>query len=171
MSVPNPFVPAGSLLTQRRQWRQSKVRTGVFAVLGAHAVLFTGLLIQGCKTEQTQQPLSGPLTPALYSDLPLPSKPGGLNPPPQTSAPPAQASTVVPEAATNAPAVAAPAPSATTPPAGAAKAETTYVIKPGDTLSGIAKKNHTTVAAIKKLNHLKSDKIIAGHTLKLPATP
>jgi LysM repeat protein len=163
MSLPNPFVPAGSLSTQRWQWRQSKVRTGVFAVLGAHVVLFTGLLIQGCKTEQAQPPTSGPLTPSLFSDLPVTTKPTPTNMAAATSVPAAPAPVAAAEPATNA------APAAVAVPAVAPKAESTYVIKSGDTLSGIAKKHHTTVAALKKLNHLKSDKIIAGRTLKLPA--
>jgi len=41
----------------------------------------------------------------------------------------------------------------------------TYKIKKGDTLYSIAKKYQTTVAALKKLNRLKSDKIYAGKTL------
>lgn len=38
----------------------------------------------------------------------------------------------------------------------------------GDTLSGIASTNHTTVAAIKSLNGLTSDTIYIGQSLKLP---
>ncbi|TDM38089.1 LysM peptidoglycan-binding domain-containing protein [Macrococcoides canis] len=41
-------------------------------------------------------------------------------------------------------------------------------IKWGDTLGGIAAKYHTTVAALKKLNGLKSDMIYAGRKLKIP---
>ncbi|TDM18136.1 LysM peptidoglycan-binding domain-containing protein [Macrococcoides canis] len=44
----------------------------------------------------------------------------------------------------------------------------THNIKWGDTLGGIAAKYHTTVAAIKKLNGLKSDMIYAGRKLKIP---
>ena len=40
-----------------------------------------------------------------------------------------------------------------------------YVVKKGDTLSGIAARNKTTVTAIKKANGLKSDRINAGHKL------
>ncbi|WP_346332679.1 LysM peptidoglycan-binding domain-containing protein [Prosthecobacter sp. SYSU 5D2] len=45
---------------------------------------------------------------------------------------------------------------------------TTYTIKSGDTLSGIARKHSTTVAKIKAANGLKSDLIRAGKTLKIP---
>ncbi len=44
----------------------------------------------------------------------------------------------------------------------------TYKIQPNDTLSGIAKKNGTTVADIVELNGLTSDKIRAGRTIKIP---
>jgi hypothetical protein len=43
-----------------------------------------------------------------------------------------------------------------------------YVIQPGDTLSGIAKKCDTSISEIKKLNHLDSNNIRAGDTLTLP---
>lgn len=44
----------------------------------------------------------------------------------------------------------------------------TYTVKAGDTLSGIAKKYHTTVKALQKLNNIKSaNKIYAGQVLKL----
>ncbi len=43
----------------------------------------------------------------------------------------------------------------------------TYVVKKGDTLGAIAKKHKTTVANIKKWNHLKSDMISIGQKLKM----
>ncbi|WP_040278615.1 LysM peptidoglycan-binding domain-containing protein [Psychroserpens damuponensis] len=42
-----------------------------------------------------------------------------------------------------------------------------WVVSKGDTLYNIAKRNHTTVAAIKSLNNLKSNLIIVGQTLQL----
>lgn len=45
----------------------------------------------------------------------------------------------------------------------------TYQIKPGDTLSGIAGKFHTSVNALAKLNHLANPNVIrAGKRLMLP---
>lgn len=49
-----------------------------------------------------------------------------------------------------------------------AKKPTTYKIKKGDNLYVIARKHGTTVAAIKKANGMKSDKIDVGKTLKIP---
>ncbi|MBR1564781.1 MAG: transglycosylase SLT domain-containing protein [Paludibacteraceae bacterium] len=43
----------------------------------------------------------------------------------------------------------------------------TYTVKKGDTLGAIAKKHKTTVAKIKKWNHLKSDMISIGQKLKM----
>ena len=42
-----------------------------------------------------------------------------------------------------------------------------YVVKAGDTLASIAKKYHTTVANLKKLNNLKSDTIKAKQKLRV----
>ncbi|RFU61126.1 LysM peptidoglycan-binding domain-containing protein [Peribacillus glennii] len=61
-----------------------------------------------------------------------------------------------------------------TPPTSASKLKQTntnrptYIVKSGDTLFLIAKKNKTTVSAIKTLNKLKSDKILVGQRLLLP---
>ena len=44
----------------------------------------------------------------------------------------------------------------------------TYTIKPGDSLSRIASRHGTSVAVLKRLNGMSSDKIFAGKTLKLP---
>ena len=42
-----------------------------------------------------------------------------------------------------------------------------YVVKAGDTLASIAKKHNTTVAKLKKLNNLKSDKITVKQKLRV----
>jgi lysophospholipase L1-like esterase len=55
-------------------------------------------------------------------------------------------------------------PKKTDPPATSKK---TYTVKKGDTLSSIARKNKTTVAKLKKLNKLKTDKVKVGQKLKL----
>ncbi len=43
-----------------------------------------------------------------------------------------------------------------------------HVIRHGDTLWGLAKKYHTTVPAIKSANHLTSDVLRDGTTIKIP---
>ncbi|WP_370525479.1 LysM peptidoglycan-binding domain-containing protein [Dysgonomonas sp. 521] len=45
-----------------------------------------------------------------------------------------------------------------------------YKVRKGDTWAGIAKKNGATVAQIKKWNNIKSNKLIAGTSLKIQKT-
>ncbi|NBP28318.1 MAG: LysM peptidoglycan-binding domain-containing protein [Flavobacteriia bacterium] len=48
------------------------------------------------------------------------------------------------------------------------KAIKKYTVKSGDTLSGIARKYHTTVSKLKSRNGLNSDVIHVGQVLKIP---
>ncbi len=50
----------------------------------------------------------------------------------------------------------------------AAPAGRPYTVMPGDTLSGIAKKNGTTVTALRTANKLTSDMLRAGQSLTIP---
>lgn len=43
-----------------------------------------------------------------------------------------------------------------------------YQIQPGDSLEKLARRFHTSVRAIKELNHLTNDRIVVGQTLQLP---
>ena len=45
--------------------------------------------------------------------------------------------------------------------------EQIYIVKKGDNLSTIAKRNHTTVKKIMEASNLKSDKLKIGQKLKL----
>lgn len=45
-----------------------------------------------------------------------------------------------------------------------------YKIKKGDTWSGVARKNNSTINQIKKWNNIKNNKLIAGRTLKIVKT-
>jgi hypothetical protein len=49
-----------------------------------------------------------------------------------------------------------------------APGQTTYTVRSGDTLVGIAARFGTTTAAIKKLNHLSSSTLHVGQKLKIP---
>ena len=93
---------------------------------------------------------------------------GGPSPAGSISASPATTPQPSPSVATS-PAPSASAPARTPKPSPTVKPKT-YVVKSGDTLSGIAARNHTTVRAIIKLNGLKSPYVIhPGQVLKLPS--
>jgi LysM repeat protein len=47
-------------------------------------------------------------------------------------------------------------------------ATNTYRVKAGDSLEKIGRAHHTSIEAIKQLNHLTNDKIVIGQELKLP---
>jgi LysM repeat protein len=49
-------------------------------------------------------------------------------------------------------------------------AVTVYAVKQGDTLTKIAKAHNTTLSAIRALNGLKTDRILVGQKIKVPAT-
>jgi LysM repeat protein len=55
-------------------------------------------------------------------------------------------------------------------PAAAPSSPSDYVIQSGDTLSKIARQFSTTVSTLQQLNGLSSDRIYAGHTLKVSGT-
>jgi len=90
----------------------------------------------------------------------------GRGAPPRAATPPAAArATTVRTAATNA----TPQNNPTTSPASGG-AVRTHTVRSGETLSSIASQYGTTVASIRALNNLKSDKLRAGVTLRVPGT-
>lgn len=83
-SAPNPFVPAGSLMAERQRRNRAQFKIGVYAVMAAHVMLFLGLLIEGCKSENsaapdTRQSANGLVAPPARQLATVPS---------QTQAPP-----------------------------------------------------------------------------------
>jgi len=71
-------------------------------------------------------------------------------------------------AASATPAAAVPAPAVPAAPF-AEGAEKSYKVKSGDTLTKIAKENGITAKALRSHNHLKTDQIKVGQSLKIPA--
>lgn len=53
----------------------------------------------------------------------------------------------------------------------AQNAERAYTVKKGDTLSGIARDHGVSVASIRTINRLSSDRIMVGQKLRIPAAP
>lgn len=48
-------------------------------------------------------------------------------------------------------------------------AASTYTVRAGDTLAGIARREGTTTAELKRINNLRSDYVFVGQVLKVPA--
>jgi LysM repeat protein len=61
-------------------------------------------------------------------------------------------------------------PTPTTPDSGSTTTGSSYTIKAGDTLYGIARQHGTSVAAIREANQLSSDLIFVGQNLRIPGT-
>jgi LysM repeat protein len=45
-----------------------------------------------------------------------------------------------------------------------------YIVKPGDTLTRIARQHGTTISAIRNANGMRTSRVNAGQKLKLPAS-
>lgn len=133
------------------------------AAVAAVAALLVILLIQGCMSEHAKTSDS-PTTPVKSSVVPTVENAAVE---PASPVPASTLATLPPNPVTT---VAPLAPATVTPPAPASsQAELVYVVKPGDTLSQIARRHQTTVKALKTANGLDNDTIIAGATLKLPS--
>ena len=150
MNSPNPFVPQGSLLEQQSK-RRSRLKVAVFCVLAVGITGLTGMLIQGCKREQTTQE-ENPPPPIETNEMAM-----NTNPPPvEASNPP-----VLPPPVVTAPPVA---------PAAAPPAESEYVVVKGDSLWKIAKKNGVTVRALQAANSgIDPARLKVGQKLVIPA--
>ena len=164
-------------MAERARKNRERVKLGVFAVLAAHLALVMGLLIEGCKRDDS----AATVTPTPASEAAVAS----TNPPPVADAtaetnpavsPVSTPTPVAPPAVSqSAPLpmpepVAAPSPAPTTvsPEPAVHRNDAFYVVKSGDTLSRIAKAHKTTLRALKAANGLKTDRIDAGRKLKLP---
>jgi len=169
----NPFIELTQAAESERK-RRERLKIGVYSFLMAATLLLMGLLIQGCRAEQkSDTPTSKPtvlsdaaLPPATHAPVPDAQPQTNSEPTPMAAATvPTNVAPPAVEPAAN-PAPASPAP-VNEPPV--APATTTYVVKRGDTLTAIAKKHGTTVKALKAANRLKTDQILVGKLLKLPA--
>ncbi len=49
----NPFITPGSSIAERAQSRRKKFKLGVYAFLITMTVLLLGMLIQGCRAQQS----------------------------------------------------------------------------------------------------------------------
>src|SRR4051812_28756836 len=181
MSTPNPLIPQGTLQAKGARGA-SNIRIAVATIVAIHVVFFGGLLLQGCKRDtktmagQTNAPAETNLALALppmdtsstsmyytnASSLPAESSN-------RYAGTPAGGNTAAPLQPANTPqdiwtqGGAAPGIGVET---GATK---DYTVKPGDSLSRIAKSNHVSVAALQKANpNVDASKLHVGTKIKIP---
>ena len=158
MKAVNPFqIP--SCFAELQVRRQKRFKKTVVAVVIAASATLVILLIAGCMSEKASASASNKAAAAPISIKPAPAKIAAAEPKPAT----------IPQTATVAPLPVAPVALKTAAPTPVSQPATFYVVKPGDTLTRIAKLHQVTVKHIKAVNGLETDAIVAGATLKLPA--
>jgi LysM repeat protein len=156
VNTSNPFqIPSCLQRADVQQRRRERLKKVVVASVAAVVALLIGLLIEGCVSEHSKAP-------AANSSVLV--KPPATSP---AARPKPVFSTVLPRPVEPVPAAQAAALQKITPPA-ISGPEILYVVKPGDTLTRIAKLHGTTVKALKMVNGLNTDNIIVGDRLKLP---
>jgi LysM repeat protein len=179
MSTPNPLIPQGSLHKSRGN---SNVRIAVATIVAIHIVFFGGLLLQGCKRDNSKINETGAVetntnTQASYQLPPLTnsndlyfSSPSNLpaehtNPAPYAASP--EYSTPVPrtnlEGSGGTPSafLSEPAPSGET---------KEYTIQRGDILAKIAKENNVSLSALLKANPgIEPTRLKVGAKINIPA--
>jgi LysM repeat protein len=195
MSTSTPIIPPGSPLQRQRPPSTSRFFVTVCAILAVHVVLLAGLLIQGCKREDRNVELTTNREPAFVANNPetntAPNAPQSAIP----QLPPNPVNPVTPGAVNSGPIGAATNPSAVAgaepltnalgdlarpsvtrdnaptvaPPAAIDAGPVIYTVKQGDTLTRIARAHGISVRALRALNDLKTDRILVGQKLKIPA--
>lgn len=153
MNNPNPFVPQGSLLEQQSK-RRSALKLGVLCVLAVGIASLAGMLIIGCKREESDQTDNNNPPPADTNNVVSTD----TNPPTmEASNPP-----VVPPPVQQPVAVPTPPPPAPT--------ETEYVVVKGDTYAKIAKQYGIPWKALEEANpNIPPTKLKVGEKLVVPA--
>src|SRR5438876_3285227 len=96
MNTPNPLIPQGTFPDHRGR---SRVRITVFIILAAHGVLLSGLLMLGCRRQDTETADKGSTNSYPPLVLPVDTNPATVqNPVPPLVIPPASTPLVVPSA-------------------------------------------------------------------------
>ena len=153
-------IPDGMAAALHSRPREAKVKRLI------PVIVIGSLLVVGCA--KSKKPEAQPVEPSLteYTPPPAPAPEPTYTPAPQPG--PVITPAPAPAPVKTAPTVkTAPAPVKTPVKTTSTK---TYVVKPGDTLSEIAKANKTTSERIMALNPTikKADMIYAGQKLKMP---
>jgi LysM repeat protein len=166
MNTPNPLVPQGSSLEQKRSAR-SRVKIAVFFVLTIHVVGLIALLVQGCrpKQEETGQTLPPPELPPIEPIAIPPADTNQVLLPPVQELPPGS----IPgeSAYPTAPGMETVPPVQPVTPAPGTTQD--YVIKRGDTFYSIGKQFGVTMQAIKNANpNVEPTRLQVGQKIVIP---
>lgn len=160
MKGPSPLVPQGSFESQAG--RKSHVRIAVYAILGIHFVVLSGLLILGCKRDDKDALAEPPKTdlgaaqPFTNTAEPLPV---ATNTPATNPVAPLAENTT-PPVTNNPPPVVPPATDA---------AVTEHKIAAGESFSSLSTKYGVSVKAIQAANPgVDSTKLKIGQVVKIP---
>ena len=166
MNTPSPLVPQGSL--ERPLRGKSTVRIAILTIVSIHAVFFAGLLMQGCRRDESKNALKGaelttnqntlpPLDSGYYAggqDVSQASNAPSANPPPATPAVGEPLAGLPPLTASDLP----------------ASDSKIYTVAQGDTLQKIARANGVSLSALTKANpDAVPSKLRVGQKLQLPA--
>lgn len=162
MNNPNPFVPKGSLLEQQSK-RRSALKLGVLCVLAVGIASLAGMLIIGCKREESDQSNDNSQPPVDTNTVATTD----TNTPPEEASNPPVPPPPVPQQQAVVPA-APPAPPE--PPQAPAPEETEYVVVKGDYYAKIAKQYGVSVKALEDANpNIPATKLRIGEKIVIPA--
>jgi LysM repeat protein len=150
MKTANPFQIPSCVQRSLEQRRQERFKKAVVGSVAGFVTLLVALLIAGCMGEHAK---SASVEKPVIATTP--------------ESTPVQTVVATQPKPIAAPAVAPAALKTVTAPV-ISGLETFYVVKPGDTLSRIAKLHQTTVKSLKAVNGLTSDVLAVGAKLKLP---
>jgi LysM repeat protein len=159
MNNPSPLVPQGSMLEQKTKGR-ARLKTAFFCVLAIHIIpIMVALLLQGCRREQEEVPVSEPPIDTAYT-------PPAFDAPPrtETNIPDPNLATPyqVPPPPVHYPDTATPS----LPPAAGQE----HVVARGDTFSSLAIKYRVSIKAIQDANPgVDPMKLQIGQKLLIPA--
>jgi LysM repeat protein len=168
MNTPNPLIPQGTL--ERQSKGKSTARIAILTIVSIHAVFFAGLLMQGCRRDDTKGQ-AVKTSEASTNQALMPATDSGYYP---GTTDLAQSTNTPSPAATNIPLVAS-EPIVTTPSAPIPASEPLtdgkpYKVAKGDTLAKIAKANGVSVGALKNANpSVEPSKLKVGQTIQIPA--
>lgn len=160
----NPFLTPGTPAVRLERQRRERFRLGVYCTLAALGVFVGAMLFQGCQKEQANSPSSqlalGTNSSPVDAPVPVPNQ---IAQSPAVSLPASVPEPTATNSLVNSSTLSVPEPAAHT------AVAATYTVKRGDTLTKIARTHRTSVTAIKSANSLKTDRIVAGTRITLPA--